>query len=47
MAIGTTAAQLPVFWAKDQPGITAPIFGPRTLEQLEVILPVPDMKLSA
>jgi aryl-alcohol dehydrogenase-like predicted oxidoreductase len=43
---GIPPAQLALLWAKDQPGITAPIFGPRTLEQLEAILPVCDMALS-
>jgi len=46
-ANGITAAQLALLWVKDQPGITAPIFGPRTLEQLEEILPVLGMSLSA
>jgi len=32
---GLTAAQLSLLWAKDQPGITAPIIGPRTLAHLE------------
>ena len=44
---GMTAPQLALLWAKDQPGVTSPIFGPRTLEQLEEILPVLDMALSA
>lgn len=39
-------AQLALLWVKDQPGITAPIFGPRTLEQLEHILPILDKQLS-
>jgi aryl-alcohol dehydrogenase-like predicted oxidoreductase len=43
---GITAPQLALLWTKDQPGITAPIFGPRTLPQLEEILPVLNMKLS-
>jgi aryl-alcohol dehydrogenase-like predicted oxidoreductase len=30
---------------KDQPGITAPIFGPRTVEQLDQVLPVAEMTL--
>ena len=42
-----SAAQLAVLWAKDQPGITAPIIGPRTVEQLKHLLPVMDMKLDA
>ncbi|MCB0092390.1 MAG: aldo/keto reductase, partial [Caldilineaceae bacterium] len=33
-------------WVKDQPGITAPIIGVRTLAQLENLLPVMEMKLS-
>jgi aryl-alcohol dehydrogenase-like predicted oxidoreductase len=43
---GMTVAQLALLWAKDQPGITAPIFGPRTIEQLEQIIPVLNMKLN-
>ncbi|MCU0491410.1 MAG: aldo/keto reductase [Chloroflexaceae bacterium] len=39
-------AHLAMLWAKDQPGITAPIFGPRTLAQLEHMLPVVEMSLS-
>jgi aryl-alcohol dehydrogenase-like predicted oxidoreductase len=41
-----TPAQLAVLWVKDQPAVTAPIFGPRTIEQLEEILPVMNMTLS-
>jgi len=43
---GMSAAQLALLWTKDQPGITAPIIGPRTMEHLESFLPVMDMKLS-
>ncbi|MCY4070869.1 MAG: aldo/keto reductase [Chloroflexi bacterium] len=43
---GISPAQLATLWVKDQPGITAPIIGPRTLEQLEHLLPVSDMTLS-
>jgi aryl-alcohol dehydrogenase-like predicted oxidoreductase len=43
--IGISAAQLAVLWAKDQPGITAPLMGPRTLQQLEELLPVAEMTL--
>lgn len=43
---GISPAQLATLWVKDQPGITAPIIGPRTLEQLEHLLPVLDMTLS-
>jgi len=45
-AHGIDAAQLAVLWAKDQPGITAPIVGPRTLGQLENLLPVCEMALN-
>jgi aryl-alcohol dehydrogenase-like predicted oxidoreductase len=38
-------AQLAVLWVKDQPGITAPLIGPRTVEQFEHFLPVMDMEL--
>jgi aryl-alcohol dehydrogenase-like predicted oxidoreductase len=43
---GHDPAQLAVLWAKDQPGVTAPIIGPRTLAQLQSMLPVLDMRLS-
>ena len=43
---GISAAELALLWTKDQPGITAPIFGPRTVGQLEQILPVLEMRLS-
>ena len=39
-------AQLATLWVKDQPGITAPLIGPRNLEQLEHLLPVLEMTLS-
>lgn len=37
---GRSGAQLAVLWAASQPGITAPLIGPRTLAQLEHLLPV-------
>lgn len=43
---GISPAQLAVLWVKDQPGITAPLIGPRTIDHLEHLLPVLDMKLS-
>jgi aryl-alcohol dehydrogenase-like predicted oxidoreductase len=43
---GKTPGQLALLWCKDQPGITAPIFGPRTMEQLQDALPVLEMNLS-
>jgi len=42
---GIAPAQLAVLWAKEQPGITAPIIGPRTVEHLKQFLPVAGMKL--
>ncbi len=44
-ARGLSPAQLAVLWVKEQPGITAPLLGPRTLAQLEHLLPVLDMTL--
>ena len=44
-AAGLSAAQLAVLWVKDQPGITAPLIGPRTLDQLTHFLPVLEMTL--
>ncbi|MEZ4862061.1 MAG: aldo/keto reductase [Caldilineaceae bacterium] len=38
-------AQAAVLWVKDQPGITAPIIGPRTVAQLENLLPLLEMTL--
>jgi len=32
---GMTTSQLALLWLKDQPGVTAPIVGPRTLSHLE------------
>ena len=43
---GMSPAQLAVLWVKDQPGITAPLIGPRTMEQLEHFLPVMEMQLT-
>ncbi len=43
---GMSAAQLATLWVKDQPGITAPLIGPRTVEHLEHMLPVLEMTLS-
>jgi len=44
---GKTPGQLALTWCKDQPGITSPIVGPRTIEQLQQLLPVLEMSLSA
>jgi aryl-alcohol dehydrogenase-like predicted oxidoreductase len=43
---GKTPGQLALTWCKDQPGITSPIVGPRTLSQLQDLLPVLEMSLS-
>jgi aryl-alcohol dehydrogenase-like predicted oxidoreductase len=43
---GIPPVQLAVLWVKDQPGVTAPIVGPRTLGHLDDFLPVGDMRLS-
>lgn len=40
-----STAQLALLWLKDQPGVTAPIIGPRTLEHLESFIPVMNQKL--
>ncbi len=42
---GLTSTQLALLWCKDQPGVTAPIIGPRTMEQLDDALPVLAMTL--
>ena len=44
-AHGRTPGQLALLWCRDQPGVTAPIVGPRTVEQLADLLPVLDMTL--
>ena len=43
---GISPAQLATLWVKEQPGVTAPLIGPRTLDQLEHLLPVLEMTLS-
>ncbi|HVN53407.1 MAG TPA: aldo/keto reductase [Anaerolineaceae bacterium] len=45
-ASGKTPGQLALCWVKDQPGVTAPIVGPRTLDQFVDLLPVLEMRLS-
>jgi 1-deoxyxylulose-5-phosphate synthase len=44
-AHGLDPAQAAVAWARDQPGVTAPIIGPRTPAQLTSMLPVTDLRL--
>lgn len=40
-----TASQLALLWVKDQPGVTSPIIGPRTVEHLEDALGILDKSL--
>ena len=42
---GLTTSQLALLWVKDQPGITAPIVGPRTKAQLDDALGILDRSL--
>lgn len=44
---GLTLAQLALLWVKDQPGVAAPIIGPRTQAQLVEALKVLDLSLDA
>lgn len=43
---GLTSSQLGLLWVMDQPGVTSPIIGPRTMAHLEDALPLLDMKLA-
>ena len=43
--VDLSPAQLAILWCKDQPGVTAPLIGPRTPAQLEPLLPILDMNL--
>jgi aryl-alcohol dehydrogenase-like predicted oxidoreductase len=45
-ARGMTASQLALLWVKDQPGVTSPIYGPRTMAHMEDAIPVLDMQLA-
>ena len=40
---GFDPAQLAVLWVMNQPGITAPLIGPRTLAQMQAMIPVLDL----
>jgi 1-deoxyxylulose-5-phosphate synthase len=42
---GMTVSQLALLWVKDQPGVTAPIIGPRTMEHLEDAIAILDKSL--
>ena len=39
-------AHLALLWVKDQPHVTAPLCGPRTLSQIQEVLPVMEMSLT-
>jgi len=43
--LGATTAQVALAWLLAQPGVTAPIIGPRTLDQLEDLLPAAELAL--
>ncbi len=43
--VGKTASQVALAWAASQPGVTSPIFGARTLEQVEDNLGAADLVL--
>jgi aryl-alcohol dehydrogenase-like predicted oxidoreductase len=44
-ARGLTAAQFALLWVKDQPGVTSPIVGPRTMSHLEEAVAILGMTL--
>ena len=43
---GRTPGQLALLWCRDQPGVTAPVVGPRTMAHLQDVLPVLETTLS-
>ena len=45
--LGATIPQVAISWLLHQPGVTAPILGPRTLEQLRDLRPAAELALSA
>jgi aryl-alcohol dehydrogenase-like predicted oxidoreductase len=45
--LGKTASQVALAWCASQPGVTSPIFGARTLEQLDDNLGAADLELDA
>jgi len=45
--LGATVPQVAIAWLLHQPGVTAPILGPRTLAQLEDLLPAADLALTS
>ena len=45
--LGVPAAHVALAWLLHNPVVTAPIIGPRTLDQLTGVLAVPDLKLDS
>ena len=43
---GLSTAQLALLWVKDQPGVTAPVFGVRTMAHAESALGIADLSLA-
>jgi aryl-alcohol dehydrogenase-like predicted oxidoreductase len=41
-----SSSQLALLWVKDQPAVTAPIYGPRTMAHIEDAIPVLEMELA-
>ena len=44
--LGATIPQVAIAWLLHQPGVTAPIVGPRTLDQLDDLLGASELRLS-
>jgi aryl-alcohol dehydrogenase-like predicted oxidoreductase len=44
---GIDPARLAIAWLMHQPAVVAPLIGPRTVEQLENLLPVMEMSITA
>jgi aryl-alcohol dehydrogenase-like predicted oxidoreductase len=44
--LNATIPQVAIAWLLHQPGVSAPILGPRTLEQLQDLLPAADLAIS-
>ncbi len=45
-AAGISPARLGLLWVKEQLGVAAPLYGPRTVAQLEHVLPILEMTLN-
>ena len=43
---GVEPAHLALLWVKDQPHVTAPLCGPRTVDQIKDVLPIMEMSLT-